>query len=120
MPFDPFGIEAHHRRVRERIAAGEEGLAQSEVGTVRVSYEVGGSITHGGWLDLKLNEILDEIIVDVAREEGIAGPRTFLRSRITYMIEDRRDYPPHWKKKRKEADDIEAFYLRGAGAPLLR
>ena len=123
MPFDPFHSQAYHADLRQRIQNGESGLAQSEVGDVLVSYE-NGSITHGGWIEKPvkdlLRDIVDEIIIDVARGEGICGPATFLRSRVVFMIEDRRLFADHWKKKQKEANDLEAFYLEGEGAQYLK
>lgn len=120
MPFDPFGVDQHHEMVRDRIHRGEPGLAQSVVGDVLVSYEVGGSITHGPVLDRSLQSILDEMIVDVAHGEGIAGPRTFARGRVRFAIDDRREYPSHWIKKHAEADMLEHFYFGGSGEKYLR
>lgn len=119
MPFDPWGIEDHHKQVRERIQHLEHGLAQSVVGDVMVSYEVGHSITHGPVLDLPLIAILDEMILDVARGEGVAGPKTFMKSAVRFAIENRRAYDPSWVKKHKEAEDIESFYFGGSGAAYL-
>lgn len=120
MPFDPFGIDAYHAKVRENIAGGLEGFAQSEVDDILVSYEVGHSITHGPVLSKPIAKILDEMILDVARGEGVAGPKTFLTSRVRFAVDDRREFPEHRLKKHKEADDIEAFYFGGAGSALLR
>ncbi len=120
MNFDPFGVDRHHEEVRRRIADGQHGLAQSVVGDVLVSYEVGKSITHGPVLDRSIQSILDEMILDVARGEGIAGPETFARSRVQFAIEDRREYPKHWAKKHAEADLLQKFYLQGRGGSYLR
>ncbi|WPZ32728.1 hypothetical protein T8K17_15925 [Thalassobaculum sp. OXR-137] len=120
MRFDPFGIDEHHANIRDRISRGDPGLAQSIVGDVLVSYEVGQSITHGPVLDRTIQSILDEMIVDVARGEGIASPQTFSRTRIRFAIDDRREYPAHWTKKHAEADLLERFYFSGEGERLLR
>lgn len=123
MTFDPFGIEAYHEDVRQRIARGEEGLAQSDVSGATVSFDADGhpgSITYGPYLSLSATEILDEMIVDVARGEGVASNRTFDRDRVRWMIADRRKYPARWTKKHKQADDLEAYYFQGQGEVILK
>ena len=105
--FDPFGVLKHHEGVRKRIADGEPGYAQSDVGGQIVSYDGSqypGVITHASPLPMSISEVIEEMILDVARDEGIASPKTFPRSRAEWMIKDRRAHPSHWKKKHKEAD----------------
>lgn len=115
MPFDPFGIEAYHESVRQKIAADEPGYAQSEIHDgskdVTVSFEK-GALTYSGLYDENnTNKIIDEIIINVARDEGLASKQTFREFRIHFMIKDRRAYPPHWKRKHKEADLLRVYYL---------
>ena len=119
MPWDPFGITAYHQKVRDEIARGTPGFAQSSVGDVLVSLE-DGTPTHGHYLTRSLSEIIEEIIVDVARGDGIASPQTFSRSRVEYMITDRKAYSSNWPKKHAEARILEQFYIQGAGQGLLK
>ena len=79
----PFGVEGYHALVRRKIDAGVEGYAQSDVRGVLVSYDAGtglpGGITHGGFLDPRsvgIKDIIDEMVLDVARGEGVASDRT--------------------------------------------
>ena len=121
MPFNP--VDDQHEEVREKIERREPGYAQSAVGEFLTSYERGfpGSITGGPLFATSITPILEEMIVDVARGEGIASPRTFDRIRIEWMIKDRRTYPNtiSWAKKHKQADLMEKFYLNGEGRELL-
>ena len=99
-------ISDFHDEVRKKIENEEEGYAQSEVGDGLVSYVAGrfpGSVTHAHFLDMPIGKILEDMILDVAREEGRATNRTFARSRLDFMIADREAYPDHWVKKHKEA-----------------
>jgi len=121
MPLDPFGIDQYHDSVLERIDRGEKGLAHSRVGNVRVSYEVGKSITHGPVIDRTIQSILDEMILDVARGDGKAGPETFAHSRVRFAIDNRREFPADWKEMHAEADLLEQFYFGdGGGGKYLR
>ena len=128
MVFDPFGIQGYHDQIRARIDAGEPGFAQSMLGEVMVSYEAasfqGPVFAYhplGFRPPLQSSAILEEIILDVARGEGIASPTTFRRTRIKRMIEDRRAYPAAYPKMRPQAELLSAFYLgpNGAGAGML-
>ncbi len=42
---------------------------------------------------------MDEFILDVAREEGVATSRVFHSYHVTWMISDRERYPSHFPKK---------------------
>jgi len=124
MPFDPFGLEEYHAKVREKIAGREPGWAQSQIGRVLVSYRRGRGFTGAHGLgdprnDPFLHDVLDEMLIDVARGEGIASPATFDRDYVERAIEDRRLFPDHWTKKHRQADLLESFYINGAGAELL-
>ncbi len=128
MVFDPFGIQGYHDQIRDRIDAGEPGFAQSILGEIMVSYEAASYLGPvfaysplGSGLPLHSSAILEEIILDVARGEGIASPTTFRRMRIERMIEDRQAYPPTFPKMRRQAEMLGAFYLEpdGEGAGLL-
>ena len=108
MAFDPFGVLAYHQTVRERIARDDPGLAQSFVGSELVSYEV----NENGWGQLTGNvhasvDAVDEIILDVARAEGIASSRVFAMARVNWMIADRKAYPPQFPKKQAEVALLE-------------
>ena len=106
----PFGVEGYHALVRQKIDDGVEGYAQSDVRGVLVSYDAGtgfpGGITHGGFLDprsVSIKDIIDEMVLDVARGEGIASDRTFTRAWIERMLEDRRGYPDNRAAPHREA-----------------
>ena len=59
---------------------------------------------------MRHNDIMQEMIVDVASDEGLASSRTFRRSFVAWMIEDRRAYPKGvWPKKHAEADRLQAL-----------
>lgn len=120
MPLDLYGIEEYHEDIRRRIGENEPGLVQSVVGDVLVSWDrnsfwKGPTYSRDPYGRPDPAAILDEMIVDVARGEGIASDRTFNRSRIVWMVEDREAYPdePRWAKKRNEALLLRAFYLDG-------
>ena len=117
--FDPFGIQDYHDQIRMRIDAGEPGFAQSFVGEVMVSYEAAsfrGPIFAynplGFSLPLHSSAILEELILDVARGEGIASPTTFRRMRVERMIEDRQAFPSAYPKMRRQAELLHEFYLK--------
>lgn len=104
MPFDPFGIQRYHEDVRERIGRGEPGLAQSFVGRELVSFEV----DEKGWGHLQGNvpagvDAVEEMILDVARHEGIASSAVFAAARVAWMIRDREAWPSDVPKKHQEA-----------------
>ena len=99
-------VEEHHADVRRKISAGEEGYAQSDVEGQIVSYSAPhypGTMTHSFPISKGIGQILEEMILDVARDEGIASPKTFSRDRAEWMVRDRLAYPSYWKKKHKEA-----------------
>lgn len=111
MSFDFLKLEEKHKEVRKAVDDDEPGHAQSEVGDVLVSY-----IRHafpGGFFHAPMhpqksaNEIIDEMMVDVARGDGIASKATFDLSQVKWAIADRRKYPEHWVKKHKEANLLE-------------
>ena len=121
--FDPFETERYHDTVRRRIQNGEPGLAQSEVDNVLVSYDregSPGSMTYSGFLEMSVREILDEIILNIARGEGIASESTFDRGRVEWMIDDRRQRPESFDELHAEADLLESHYINGEGTNLLR
>ena len=126
MAFDPFGIQDYHDEIRVRIEADEPGYAQSLIGDVFVSYEAAsfrGPVFFSSHLPLFLpihsSALIDELIVDVARQEGLASRRTFRRTRVERMVEDRAAYPPTFTKMQQQAALLRDFYLRsgakGAG-----
>ena len=108
MPFDPFRLDETHEKVREAIQARKIGFAQSDVGGVLVSYvrhEFPGGLYHAPMVPQKrANEILEDMMIDVARGEGIASDRTFDLAQLEWAIKDRKKYPTHWVKKHKEAE----------------
>ncbi len=123
MSFDPFGIHQYHDQVRSKIAAGEPGFAQGVVNDVMVSYEAAsfrGPVYAydpvGFGMPPRVSAILDEIILDVARAEGIASPRTFSRARIERLVEDLRSYPATYFKPHRRAELLRNFYLTDASA----
>ena len=122
MPFDPFGIHEYHDKVREKIKAGEPGYAQSVVNDVMVSYEAAsfrGPIFAYDPIGLgtppHINAILEEMILDVARAEGIASPKTFSRVRVQRLVDDLQSYPVDYVKPRRRAELLRRFYLEPGG-----
>jgi hypothetical protein len=123
MSFDPFAIHDYHDKVRAKIETGEPGYAQSVVNEVLVSYESAsfrgpvyaydvvafGTTAH-------VSALLDEIIIDVARGEGIASPRTFSRARVERLVADLLSFPVTYLKPRRRAELLQRFYLDN-GAP---
>jgi hypothetical protein len=105
MPFDPFGIREYHENVARRIRDKEPGLAQSWIGDslggALVSLEA-GRLT-GGPTHANLTEVMDELMLDVARGEGGATSRAFSLKRIELMIENRERWYDPWGKGRAEA-----------------
>ena len=113
MPFDPFGLEETHETVREAIKARKIGFAQSDIDGVLVSYirhDFPGGLYHAP-MDpkKKANEILEEMMIDVARGEGAASDGTFDLAQLEWAIKDRRKYPTHWVKKHKEAELLQSL-----------
>ena len=108
MPFDPFKIHEHHEKVRQLIENDEPGYAQSEIGSTLVSYdatEMPGVMTASPIGPGKGNEeILEEMILDIALDEGIASKQVFAKFRVEWMIRHRRMHPSRWKKKHREAE----------------
>jgi hypothetical protein len=121
--FDPFAIHDYHDKVREKIEAGEPGFAQSVVNEVMVSYE---SASFRGPLYAydpvsfgttpRVSAILEEMIVDVARGEGIASPSTFSRARVERLVADLQSFPTTYLKPHQRAELLRRFYLAD-GAP---
>ncbi len=119
MNFDPFGIEEYHEDIRARIGAGEPGFAQTILGEVMVSFEAAsfrGPVFAHFPISLAMlmssSDVLEEMILDVARKEGIASPTTFRRRRVERMVEDRRAYPAAYPKMRRQAELLHDFYLK--------
>ncbi len=56
---------------------------------------------------MSIGKVVEETILDVARDEGIASRAAFSQSRVEWMIRDRRGYPSHGKNKRKQAELLE-------------
>jgi hypothetical protein len=121
--FDPFAIHDYHDKVRTKIEAGEPGFAQSVIDEVMVSYEsasfrgpVYSYDTVAFGTTLRVSAILDQIIIDVARSEGIASPSTFSRARIERLVADLSSFPVMYLKPRRRAELLQRFYLDN-GAP---
>jgi hypothetical protein len=103
MPFDPYGVLAYHKSVRERIDNGDPGLAQTFIGRELASYAVeDGQGYFAGNVAANIDAV-EELILDVARKEGIASSQVFAMARITWMIADRDAYPSNFPKKHAEA-----------------
>src|SRR5205085_5228747 len=98
--FDPSAIHDYHDKVREKIETSEPGFAQSVVHEVMVSYEA-ASFRGPVWgydpvalgTPPRVSAILEQIIIDVARGEGIASPRTFSRARVERLVADLQSFP---------------------------
>lgn len=123
MSFDPFAIHDYHDKVRAKIEAGEPGYAQSVVNEVLVSYESASFRGPVYAYDVvafgttaRVSAILDEMIIDVARGEGIASPRTFSRARVERLVADLLSFPVTYLKPRRRAELLQRFYLDN-GAP---
>jgi hypothetical protein len=115
MAFDPFGLDKHHADVRARISNGEAGLAQSSIGSALASYEVDSK----GWGTFTGNvpagiDAVGELILDVARDEGIASAKVFSKDRVAWMISDREAYPAHFPKQHAEAKVLRDLVARRA------
>jgi hypothetical protein len=126
--FDPSAIHEYHDKVRAKIKAGEAGFAQSVVDEVMVSYEsasfrgpIYGYDPVSFGTTPRVSAILEQMIIDVARGEGIASPRTFSRARVERLVADLQSFPTTYVKLRRRAELLRAFYLiDGApGSPLL-
>ena len=121
--FDPAAIHEYHDKVRAKIDAREPGFAQSVVDDVMVSYEA-ASFRGPVWgydpvalgTPPRLSAILEQIIIDVARGEGIASPRTFSRARVERLVADLQSFPTTYLKPRRRAELLHSFYL-AEGAP---
>lgn len=121
MPFA--GVNKFHKSVRKKIKKGEPGWAQSDIQGTIASYnrKIGWT---GTGLALSptnpfLHDQMEEMLVDVARDEGIASPETFNRDFVVRLIEGLRLYPRWNRKPHKKAELLENFYLKGDGAELL-
>lgn len=116
--FNPSAIHEYHDKVRAKIEAGEYGFAQSVVNEVMVSYEsasfrgpIYGYDPVAFGTTSRVSAILEQIIVDVARGEGVASPRTFSRARVERLVADLRSFPATYLKPRRRAELLYAFYL---------
>lgn len=118
MSFDPLGIHDYHDKVRVKIEVGEPGYAQSVVNEVLVSYESASfrgpvyaydAVAFG--TTVRVSAILEEMIIDVARGEGIASPRTFSRARIERLVADLLSFPVTYLKPHRRAELLHSFYL---------
>ena len=123
MSFDPFAIHDYHDKIRRKIEAREPGYAQSVINEVLVSYESASFRGPVYAFDVvafgttaRLSVILDEMIIDVARGEGIASPRTFTRARVERLVADFLSFPATYLKPRRRAELLQQFYLDN-GAP---
>jgi len=121
--FDPFAIYDYHDKVSAKIEAGEPGYAQSVVNDVLVSYESAsfrGPVYAYDVVALgttaRVSAILDEMIIDVARGEGVASPRTFSRARVERLVADLLSFPVTYLKPHRRAELLQRFYLDN-GAP---
>jgi hypothetical protein len=121
--FDPFAIHDYHDKVRAKIEAREPGYAQSVVNEVLVSYESAsfrGPVYAYDVVALgttaRVSAILDEMIVDVVRGEGIASPGTFSRTRVERLVADCLSFPVTYLKPHRRAELLRRFYLDN-GAP---
>jgi hypothetical protein len=105
MPFDPFGLREYHENVTRRIRDKEPGLAQSWIGDslggALVSLEAGRLA--GGPTHANVTEVMDELMLDVARGEGAATSGAFSLKRIELMIENRERWYDPWGKGKAEA-----------------
>jgi hypothetical protein len=122
MSFDPFAIHDYHDKVRAKIETGEPGYAQSVINEVLVSYETAsfrGPVYAYDVVALgttvRVSALLEEMIIDVARGEGIASPRTFSRARVERLVADFLSFPATYLKPRRRAELLQ-FYLDN-GAP---
>jgi hypothetical protein len=123
MSFDPFAIHDYHDKVRAKIEAGEPGYAQSVINEVLVSYETASfrgpvyayDVVALG-ITVRVSALLEEMIIDVARGEGIASPRTFTRARVERLVADFLSFPVMYLKPRRHAELLQQFYLDD-GAP---
>ena len=121
--FDPSAIHEYHDNVRAKIEAAEFGYAQSVVNDVMVSYE-SASFRGPIWgydpvafgTTTRTSAILDQMIIDVARGEGIASPRTFSRARVERLVADLQSFPATYLKPRRRAELLHGYYL-AVGAP---
>ncbi|MEM9059942.1 MAG: hypothetical protein AAGD13_05725 [Pseudomonadota bacterium] len=104
-------LDHYHRTVRHRIISDEPGWAQGEITGVLVSY----NRTQGLTAAPVPRNALDELLVDVAREEGIASPGTFSRAYVRQRIDELRMRPAWTLKSHRQAHLLEAFYLNGDG-----
>jgi hypothetical protein len=123
MSFDPFAIYDYHDKVRAKIEAGEAGYAQSVINEVLVSYESASFRGPVYAYDIvafgttaRVSAFLDEMIIDVARGEGIASPHTFSRARVERLVADLLSFPTTYLKPRRRAELLQRFYLDN-GAP---
>lgn len=112
--WDPFHVEKRHREVRKFIDDGVEGYAQSDVSGTMVSLHLDDGfqleLYHAPMDGFRSRDIVQEMIVDVASNEGRATDRTFRRSFAEWMVDDRRAFPRAvWPKKHAEADRIEVL-----------
>ncbi|MEL7470116.1 MAG: hypothetical protein AAFN27_16810 [Pseudomonadota bacterium] len=108
-------IDHHHRAVRRRIIGDVPGWAQTEIAGNLVSYSRTEGITGAP----APGNALAEMLVDVARDEGIASPGTFSRSFVAQRIDDLRRRPAWALKAHRQAHLLEAFYLNGDGGQYL-
>lgn len=122
MPYDPFGILRHHEEVRRKIIAREPGYAQTVIGDVMVSFEAAsfhGPVFTNAPLSMGLvvrtSEVVDQIILDVARGDGIASPYCFSRARVARIVNDFQSYPETFLKLHRAAKVLSEYYLDDEG-----
>lgn len=112
--WDPFGIEELHERVRGEIRDKVEGRAQSDISGTMVSLIIDADgqekFFHIGTDGMRHKDIMQEMVVDIASDEGMASPRTFRKSFVDWMIDYRQAFSKSaWPKKHAEADRLKAL-----------
>lgn len=74
-----------------------------------------------GGLPHSPHQLLEQLIIDVARGEAIASRTCFSEARIAYIVADLGSRPETFRKPGRIAEILRAYYLGedGAGARLL-
>jgi hypothetical protein len=116
--WDPFGIEKIHKDTYQAIEDKKEGYAWSDVSGTTVSLHFDGwqtKLYHLPLDGMRHRDIVQEIIVDVASDEGLASDKTFRRSFVEWMIDERRAFPRGFVKQHAEAARLEALVKNRPG-----
>lgn len=119
-----WGIDEYHAAVRVKIAKHEPGWAQSEVDGVLFSHHPARGFTsaepvHKALDEPRAREVYDKMLVDVARGEGLASPKSFCRDYVKRLIKGLRVFPDCRTDKQRRADMLQGFYFEGSGQALL-